>query len=671
MSRDIDQRPSPNPGLAPDAVPGYRILRVLGQGGMATVYAAQQEHPKRTVALKVLRPSLASPQMLRRFRKEIDLLARLTHPFIAQVYSAGVVHEGGSELPYFVMEFIPSARTILDFADAHDLDRNTRLKLFINVCAAVEHGHRQRVLHLDLKPGNVLINREGHVKVIDFGVARAIEQPSPDVTMETADHAILGSLHAMSPEQIDPAGRDLDARSDVYSLGVLLYRLLFGMLPYDLSATSIVASARTICEKPPRKPRDVDSSVSPALEAVMLRALEKEPALRFRHAGEFGKALRGVLSGAPPRDLATVDDQSHDSSGTSGKVVAIVTGTIIVVALVVSFLMLQRGMASNAQQQREESQRIEAITTAPGGTFTIAPAQQKPYYLTGHAGLITDLSLDETGKLLATSSQDRTVRVWDLEHRSLVHMLTSHQESRVVCVALQSDGSRVASGAENGAIMIEETEDGRIEKSIALPSGPVHFLVFSAGGDLAAASNDLTVRIWNADLRATHTLRSSTGAFITGCFSPAGDSFAAGSTGGDVYIWDLTTGKEIGRSFAGDRAIAAMAFSEDGSMLTVLTENAIAVTIERATGERMHRLAIAGEAPTALALDPAGAIVFVARADRSVEVWDIAQGTSIGEPLHLANPAVRMRYSNASNLLVIGSASGAIEVRGVSLAGAP
>jgi tRNA A-37 threonylcarbamoyl transferase component Bud32 len=665
--------PTPHPGLPPDAIEGYRILRVLGQGGMATVYAAQQAHPKRTVAIKVMRPSVASPQMLRRFRKEIDLLAKLSHPCIAQIYAAGVVRDGASELPYFVMEHIPSARTILEFAEDNQLERATRLKLFVRVCAAIDHGHRQRVLHLDLKPGNVLINREGHVKVIDFGVARAIEQTTPDVTAETKDTAILGSLHAMSPEQIDPAGRDLDARSDVYSLGVLLYRLLLGVVPLELSSKSIVAAARTICEAPPRKPRTIDANISPALEGVMLRALQKDPALRYRNAGELGDAIvKAIGRGGETqrrRDevgasaAALPAGSSRDEAQASGKWVAILTGVVLIAALVFTFAMLQRERESNAVPQNEAAPIEREVIGNRGAPFTFTRDLKKPVYLLGHAGLVTGLSMAADGTKLASSGQDRIVRVWDLETQKLVCALAAHEESTIECVALSADGAIVASGAQNGLIVIEKTQRGSIEHKITVPTGPVHFLVFGPNGELAGASDDLTARIWDADFHLASTLRSATGAFTTGAFSAEGSLFATASTGGHVYVWDLNTRKEISRHPTGNDTVHSLAFSADISSLTILTANGAAVVFDPRTGERLHRFAVMGDTPTAVALDAEGEHMFVARQDRSVEVWNIANAVQVYERLDLARTATRMIFSSASNRLVIGSAEGAIEVR--------
>jgi hypothetical protein len=252
--------PSPKPRATslPDAIGGYAITRVIGTGGMAIVYAALQKSPKRTVALKVMKTGINADTALRRFRREIEILGRLRHPYIAQVFDAGLhdEHPGvpDSAVPYFVMEYVPGARTIVEYATAQELNTTDRLKLFVKVCAAVEHGHHNKVIHRDLKPSNILIDERGDPKIIDFGVARAMDPGITSQTVHTEAGRLIGTVQYMSPEQVNTAITDIDARADVYSLGVVLYRLLTDHQPHSFASLPLHEAARMIREDPPVRP---------------------------------------------------------------------------------------------------------------------------------------------------------------------------------------------------------------------------------------------------------------------------------------------------------------------------------------------------------------------------------------------------------------------------------
>src|SRR5262245_5875616 len=209
---------APAPAAAP-SIARYRLVRVLGEGGMGTVYEAEQDSPRRTVALKVIRAGLASDFLLTRFAREAHILGLLQHPGIAHVYDAGVAQSGH---PYFAMELI--AGVPLDqYAHQHGLDARGRLELLARVCDAVQHAHERGVIHRDLKPGNILVEASGQPKVLDFGVARAADLRA--TTAHTQTGQVVGTLSYMSPEQIAADPR-LDQRSDVYTLGVILFELL-------------------------------------------------------------------------------------------------------------------------------------------------------------------------------------------------------------------------------------------------------------------------------------------------------------------------------------------------------------------------------------------------------------------------------------------------------------
>src|SRR5437764_344348 len=249
----------------------YKLLEQIGEGGMGTVYMAEQTEPvRRKVALKVLKPGMDSRRVVARFEAERQALALMDHPNIAKVHDGGATPSGR---PYFVMELVRGA-PITAFCDQHRLTPGERLGLFIPVCQAVQHAHQKGIIHRDLKPSNVLVTlHDGTpvVKVIDFGVAKAIGQHLTDKTIYTRFAQMIGTPLYMSPEQAEMSGLDIDTRSDIYSLGVLLYELLTGTTPFDRQRFVTAAFdeiRRIIREEEPPRPSTRLTSLGETLPAV-------------------------------------------------------------------------------------------------------------------------------------------------------------------------------------------------------------------------------------------------------------------------------------------------------------------------------------------------------------------------------------------------------------------
>ncbi|MEE8106729.1 MAG: serine/threonine-protein kinase [Planctomycetota bacterium] len=281
---------------APERIGPYRIVRIIAMGGMGTVYEAEQEHPKRVVAVKVIRPGLTSRTVWRRFEHESELLARLRHPGIAQVFDAGTHEDEHGLVPYFAMEYIPDALPITDYARREKLGRRACLQLFEQVCDAVQHGHTKGVIHRDLKPGNLLVDAEGRVKVIDFGVARAIDS---DVTktMQTEAGELIGTLQYMSPEQCEADPDKIDTRSDVYALGVVLYELLCGRPPYKIAKLALFEAMRVVREEAPTRAGTIDRDLRGDIESILQKTLEKERDRRYASVAELRNDIGRYLAG--------------------------------------------------------------------------------------------------------------------------------------------------------------------------------------------------------------------------------------------------------------------------------------------------------------------------------------------------------------------------------------
>ncbi len=283
----------------------YVLERLLGRGGMGAVYLGQRADDafRHQVAIKLVRPELASPDLLRRFRAERQTLATLSHPNIARLLDGGTTGDG---LPFLVMEYVAGV-PIEEHCDAVHLDLKGRLELFGTVCDAVEHAHRNLVVHRDIKPGNLLVTAEGEVKLLDFGIAKLIEAGGEEV--ESPTRALgYATLAFASPEQI--AGGAITTATDVYALGVLLYRLLAGRYPYDLSGKPLAEAARIVCEEmppppskavsaPPGEARRRARALAGDLDQIALAALRKEPARRYGSVAELARDVRRHLAGRP------------------------------------------------------------------------------------------------------------------------------------------------------------------------------------------------------------------------------------------------------------------------------------------------------------------------------------------------------------------------------------
>ncbi|MBI1380495.1 MAG: protein kinase [Planctomycetaceae bacterium] len=578
------------PTAAPDRIGPYRIVRPIGEGSMGLVFEAEQEHPRRHVALKLLRTNPMRPDRARRFQREIDVLARLDHPGIARIFGAGVSDDG---LPYFAMELV-EGDTLTQHVRATRPALEEQLHLVAQLCDALEHAHQRGIVHRDLKPANVLVDGSGAPKVLDFGIASAAADGRSDGTLMTEAGTVLGTLSYMSPEQARADGRAVDRRSDVYSLGVLLYELVTGVLPLPLDGMPIHEALRTLVEDdvPPLSAHRRD--LGRDLETIVQRALEKDPNRRYPSAAAFAADLRHWMANEPiaARPATTFYRASKFVRRHRGLVVGVSAAFVVLVVATVLLAWQAQRATEASQRAREEARRAQFQT-----------------YLAAIQGAEAALAIGDLGTasaLLASAPADR--RGW--EWRQLLARLDTsarveHLPAAALALRTRGDGAVLALLADGSLLAFsDDLAEQRVERE--LEGAPFVLAALSPKGS-AAVTADAAGQLVLHDLVA-HTSTSegaiegliqlavADGAAAFGAltrskvayfgvrggggptqtpwlgrhglaFAPDGDRLLAGSPFGEVLEWSHTTQGER-RLFGGDPSdIRWLASSVDGERM--------------------------------------------------------------------------------------------------------
>jgi eukaryotic-like serine/threonine-protein kinase len=290
-----DAIPAPLPELT---IGRYRVLGVLGEGGMGVVYRAEQLNPRRTVALKVLRHGSRDPDAAKRFELEAQVLARLRHPGVAHIYEAGSYHDPIlGERSFLAMEHVEGV-PLLRYVAENARSTAQKLELALQICDAVEHAHQRGVIHRDIKPANVLVERSGRVKVLDFGIARVIGEDWR-ATLATGSGQLLGTLAYMSPEQFENDSAGVDTRADVYAIGVVLHEMLSGAPPFDLHGKSLAQAIEHLRVGKPRPIGDADRHLRGDLSHIVAKAMERDKERRYASVADLAADLRRFLAGEP------------------------------------------------------------------------------------------------------------------------------------------------------------------------------------------------------------------------------------------------------------------------------------------------------------------------------------------------------------------------------------
>lgn len=628
---------------------GVTIVRLLAEGGMGRVYEGRQDAPSRTVAVKVVRDGLASPALARRFEFEAEVLARLRHPNIAQIYTFGISTAGRGGVPFFVMELVESARSITCYVADESLSIRERVSLFRQVCAAVVHGHQKGVIHRDLKPSNILVDRSGDPKVIDFGVARSIDGERPDATWMTRSGDVVGTLRYMSPEQLGLDGGDVDARSDVYALGLVLHELLTGTLPYDIGGKSVGEAVRVLGDPAPiptaplERAVRVDSHLSGmdarALATIVGTCLEKRPASRYASAVELDAELGRWEAGdpilaRPPTSFESVMRftrrhwaASLAAAGILASLIAATTG--------ISFFYLraerERELADRARlvAERREEEAAQQAANARSQLYIsniLLAAEARDRDNVGEASRLLDAAralVDDAGTTrpieldCLAASLDESVHVWQ------------GRSGNVTAVAWSPDGGRLATGVTDGTVrLLSACEGVRTGEPLVLKGheGTVWVAAFSPDGELVAtASAKGDVRIWNAtEGRLVKVLEGHDGAVYAASFSHDGRWLATGSRDRTVRIWDTENweGRLVLKGHQG--TVFGASFSPDDALLATASADRTIRLWDAETGHEQSVLTGHDGRVFGVAFSPTGGVIASASDDGTARLWDPA-----------------------------------------------
>ncbi len=617
---------------APDPLIGkrvnkYLIKKVIGSGGMGTVYAAEQIRPSRIVALKVMRAWASTRSALRRFEYESEILARLTHPHIAQIYEAGTHRDpeaGRGVVPFFAMEYIRDARPFIAYANEKKLGTRARLELFTQVCDAVHHGHQRGVIHRDLKPGNILVDSSGQVKVIDFGVARLTDSDIAVTTIRTDVGQLIGTLQYMSPEQCDANVLGLDTRSDVYALGVLAYELITGRLPYDARSETIYRATKVIRESTPPRPSSINPKLRGDVETVVLKAMEKDRDRRYQSASDFADDIRRYLNKAPinarpPSMYYQLSLLARRNKAAVGALAGVFVALLFALAGI-SWAYTQTRAARDESRKNEHEARWKAYVAG-------ITAAELAFPLNDFA-MIND----------SLNRAPREFRDWEWSH---LHAETDYSLKTIrldefgfdgrCIITINSMGTHIAAGAPDGSICLWSTLTGA--KLVTLPGDgqQVQSVALSRDGSrIAARTSEGAIRVWDAaGIPKVDASWRPERSYCPPAFSSDGTRVASVSSSGLACVWDTLTGHEVCVSPIHDTTVLTLALSPDGMRMGASSTDDTIRFWNLGSGDEAHVLAGHDEDVRSLAFSPDGDYLASASLDGTVRLWSIDDGAEV------------------------------------------
>ncbi len=687
-------------GPTPQRVGRYLILSKLAEGGMGVVYRAEQDNPRREVALKVISPGHTSSRSWRRFESEIEVLARMQDPGIINIFDAGIAETEFGRQAYFAMELV-DGHEITTFAQHHALSTDQRLELLIQVCDAIQHAHQRGILHRDLKPSNVLVDDNQRIKVLDFGVARVMDRSAQNTVEITNTQHLPGTLPYMSPEQVDPAVGVLDVRSDVYSLGVLGYQLLTGHMPYDVHNKSEWQVAQIIKEAQPAALSAFTGWFPRPLELIFAKALEKDPDRRFASAAELASELRRYLLGEKiqtrgPTAWQRVRQIIHRYRRPLTAAAGLTLGIIMITTAAYWYLQAQARRESDARQTAMPvvgyAQFIQNAADALHANNVPALKDQLArctpsardwewYWLNNQAqatppgeplGVSEVLATSPDGnfvlglisRLVSARPGINAVVIMDARTRTIVAnagVVPTPVERTALHVAVRNqwaaicfpprDVVRVVSLATGEIITLPNLHDRTIT-ALALAGPPDNPHLVTAGAERNLHVHDIVtdelLQSWPIPTRVTALAAS-----------PAGHVLAAGDRDGLLTLWDLDATTPLQTAWIHNAEITHIRFAPTANAVATASEAGALAIFDHTTGQS-RMLRASGDTVLDIAWSHDGTRLALATR-QTLQLYDTCRFTELAALRDSAHAPASAIFSSDHAHLLTGTRSGLLQ----------